>query len=95
MAAIRQGQADEGVGAGAEDGAFAHGLAGGWGGGSAVLVQGRGAPEAGDARLVRIGAQQIDRQGQGAADREAARIGDPVLALDPAIVERPVHIGGR
>ena len=95
MTAVGQGQADEGVGPGAENGAFAHGLAGCGGGGAAVLVQGRGAAEAGDARLVRVGAQQIDRQGQGAADGQAARISDPILALDPAIVERPVHIGGR
>uniref|UniRef100_A0A0N4Z863 PE-PGRS family protein n=1 Tax=Parastrongyloides trichosuri TaxID=131310 RepID=A0A0N4Z863_PARTI len=93
MAAVGQGQADEGVGPGAQDGGLTNDLTGCGRGRDAALMQGYGAAKAGDARLVRIGAQQIHGQGQSASDRQAARVDDAVLALHPTIIQRPVHIG--
>uniref|UniRef100_A0A0N5A4J6 PE-PGRS family protein n=1 Tax=Parastrongyloides trichosuri TaxID=131310 RepID=A0A0N5A4J6_PARTI len=65
MAAVRQGQADEGVGAGAQDGGLANDLTGRGRARNAALIQADGAAKAGDARLIRIGAQQIHGQSQG------------------------------
>ncbi|MNE20176.1 hypothetical protein D3C80_1132840 [compost metagenome] len=93
MTAIGQGQSNEGVGAGGQDRPFGHGLPLAGRACGRALRQADGAAEAGDPGLIRVGAQQADGKGQVAPGRHAVRVGDPVTALELAIVGGAIEIG--